>query len=135
MKIVFDTNVLISSTLWNNSVAQKFLFRCIKENISIFSSQEIIEEYKKILARDFNYKEQEIGEILEKILQFLTLVTPSIKVDVVKEDPYDNMIIACAIESKSEYILSYDKHLLKLKEYQGINIARPEEAFGLVFSS
>ena len=58
MKIVFDTNVLISSTLWNNSVAQKFLFRCIKENISIFSSQEIIEEYKKILARDFNYKEQ-----------------------------------------------------------------------------
>ncbi len=133
MNIVFDTNVLISSTLWDNSVAQKFLFRCIKENIQIFSSQEIIEEYKEILTRDFDYKEQEIREILEKILQFLTLASPSMKLNVVKEDIDDNKIIECAIESKSEYILSYDKHLLKLKEYQGIKIFRPEEGFGLMF--
>ena len=135
MKIVFDTNVLISATLWDNSVAQKFLFRCIKENILIFSSQEIIEEYKEILARDFEYTEQKISEILEKILQFLTLVTSSIKIDIVKEDPDDNKIIECAVESKSEYIISYDNHLLKLKEYQGIKIVRPEEALGLIFSS
>ncbi|MBU3913249.1 MAG: putative toxin-antitoxin system toxin component, PIN family [Nanoarchaeota archaeon] len=129
-KIVFDTNVLISSTLWDNSVAQKFLFKCIKENVQIFSSQEIIEEYKEILARDFDYKEQEIGEIFERVLQFLNLVTPSKKVDVVKEDPDDNTIIECALESKAEYIISYDKHLLKLKEFQGIKIVRPEEALG-----
>jgi len=92
-KIVFDTNVLISATLWDNSVAQKFLFKCIKENIQMFSSQEIIKEYKEILARDFDYKEQEIEEILEKILQFLTLVNPSIKIDAVKEDSDDNKII------------------------------------------
>ena len=129
-KIVFDTNVLISATLWENSVAQKFLFKCIKENVRIFSSQEIIEEYKEILARDFDYKEQETGEILERVLQFLTLITPNKKVDVIKEDPDDNIIIECAIESKAEYIISYDKHLLKLKEFQGIKIVRPEEALG-----
>jgi len=129
-KVVFDTNVLISATLWDNSVAQKFLFKCIKENFQIFSSQEIIEEYKEILARDFDYKEQEIGEILEKVLQFLTLVTPSKKMDIVKEDPDDNRIIECAIESKAEYIISYDKHLLKLKEFQGIRIVQPEEGLG-----
>lgn len=132
-KVVFDTNVLISATLWDNSVAQKFLFKCIKENIPIFSSQEIIEEYKEILARDFDYNEQEIGEILERVLQFLTLVTPGIKVDIVKEDPDDNKIIECAVESKAEYILSYDKHLLNLKEYQGIKIVQPEEALGFSF--
>lgn len=54
-KVVFDTNVLISATLWDDSVAQKFLFKCIRENIQIFSSQEIIEEYKEILARDFKF--------------------------------------------------------------------------------
>ncbi len=129
-KIVFDTNVLISATLWDNSVAQKFLFKCIKENVQIFSSQEIIEEYKEILARDFDYKEQETGEILERVLQFVTLVTPSKKVDIVKEDADDNKILECAVESKSEYIVSYDKHLLKLKEFQGIKIVRPEEALG-----
>jgi putative PIN family toxin of toxin-antitoxin system len=102
----------------------------LKENIPIFSSQEIIEEYKEILARDFDYKEQEIGEILEKILQFLTLVTPSKKIDIVKEDVDDNKIIECALESRAEYIISYDKHLLKLKEFQGIKIVQPEEALG-----
>ena len=129
--VVFDTNVLISSTLWNNSVAQKFLFKCIKENIQIFSSQEIIEEYKEILARDFDYKEQEIVGILEKILQFIILVSPKNKIDVIKKDVDDNKIIECAVESKSEYIISYDKHLLKLKEFQGTKIVRPEEALGL----
>jgi len=127
-KIVFDTNVLISATLWGNSVAQKFLFKCIRENVQIFSSQEIIEEYKEILARDFDYKEQEIGEILEKVLQFVILVIPSKKIDIIKEDADDNKIIECAVESDAEYIISYDKHLLKLKEYLGIKIVRPEEA-------
>lgn len=103
------------------------MFRCIKENIQIFSSQEIIEEYKEILARDFDYGEQEIGEILERVLQFVNIVIPNIKVEVVKEDSDDNKIIECAFESNTEYILSYDKHLLKLKEYQGIKIVRPEE--------
>lgn len=129
-RVVFDTNVLISATLWDNSVAQKFLFKCLKENIQIFSSQEIIEEYKKILARDFDYKEQEIGEILERILQFLTLVSPTKKVNLIKEDAEDNKIVECALESKARYIVSYDKHLLKLKEYQEIKIVNPKEVLG-----
>ncbi len=129
-KVVFDTNVLISATLWDNSVAQKFLFKCIRENIQIFSSQEIIEEYKRILERDFGYNEPEIGEILERVFQFIILVIPCEKVNVVKEDSADNKIIECALESRAEYILSYDKHLLKLKEYQGIKIIKPEEALG-----
>ncbi|MDK2907942.1 MAG: uncharacterized protein PWQ87_400 [Candidatus Woesearchaeota archaeon] len=126
-KVVFDTNVLISATLWDNSVAQKFLFRCIMENIQIFSSKKIIEEYEKVLARDFDYKEEEIGEIIGRILQVVKIVTPKIKVDAVKEDPDDNKIIECALESNAEYIISYDKHLLKLKEYKRIKIVRPEE--------
>jgi len=126
-KVVFDTNMLISATLWDNSVAQKFLFRCIRENIQVFSSQEIIDEYKEILARDFDYKEQEIREMVEKILQFITLVNPKNKVSAVKEDSDDNKIIECAIESEAEYIISYDKHLLKIKKYNGIKIVRPEE--------
>ena len=131
MKIVFDTNVLISATLWHNSVAQKFLFKCIQENTQIFSSQEIIEEYKEILARDFGYNKQEIGEILERVLRFVTLVIPDKKIEAVKEDADDNKIIECAIEADAEYIISYDNHLLKLKGYQGIKIVRPEEALGL----
>ncbi len=127
IKVVFDTNILISSTLWVGSVAQKLLFHCIKEDIPIFSSQEIIEEYQKILKRDFGYSEEEIESVMEKIFQFISLVNPNIKVNTVKEDSDDNKIIECALESKADYIITYDKHLLKLINFEGVKIIKPEE--------
>ncbi len=128
MRFTLDTNFLVSATQWNYSIANKLLEKLIRENHDIFATKEILEEFTEILKRDFKYNDQEIREILEKVLQFLTLVTPTKKVDVVKEDTDDNKIIECAIESEAEYILSYDKHLLNLKEYSGIKIIRPEEA-------
>ena len=128
MIVTFDTNILLSATLWDGSVAQKLLFDLIKQNVKIYSTTEILSEYQEILRRDFDFSDEDVSEIMEKVLAFVTLVDPTIKVDAVKEDPDDNIIIECAIESNSKYIISYDKHLLKLGEYQGIRIIRPEEA-------
>ena len=80
------------------------------------------------MKRDFGFSDEEVAEITEKVLAFVTLVSPSVKIDAVKEDPDDNHIIECALESNSKYIITYDKHLLNLKEYLGIRIIRPEEA-------
>ena len=128
MVITFDTNVLLSATLWDGSVAQKLLFDLIRQGIKIYSTTEILSEYQEILKRDFDFSDKEISEIMEKVLVFVTLVNPKTKVNVVKDDPDDDVIIECALESESEYIITYDKHLLNLKEYRGIQIIRPEEA-------
>ena len=127
MRVVFDTNVLISATLWDGSVAQKLLFKLLQPSSRIFSSVEILSEYQKVLNRDFDYSGSEITYILEKILSFVTLIKPVAKVNVVKENPDGNKIIECALASSSEYVITYDKHLLNLKEFQGIKIATPEE--------
>src|SRR3989344_345515 len=129
MKIAIDTNFLVSATQWNYSVSHKLLQKLIRNNAEIFTTKEILEEFAEVLKRDFLYAKKEAQNLLEKVLQFLTLVNPKNKIDIVKEDADDNKIIECAVESKSEYILSYDKHLLKLKEFQGIKIVRPEEIF------
>jgi len=128
MTVTFDTNALLSATLWDGSVAQKLLHDLIKQNIKIYSSLEILNEYQKILKRDFDFSDKDVAEIMQKILAFITLVKPEIKVSVVKNDPDDNIIIECAIESKSKYIITYDKHLLNIGEYSGTRIIRPEEA-------
>ncbi len=126
MNIVFDTNVLISSTLWNNSVAQKLLFKMVSLDMKIFSSKEILEEYEKVLQRDFGYSIDEITRIFEKISPTISLVMPVEKVDVVKSDPDDNKIIECALSSNADYIITYDKHLLEIVEFNGIKIIKPE---------
>ncbi|MEK6900541.1 MAG: putative toxin-antitoxin system toxin component, PIN family [Nanoarchaeota archaeon] len=128
MAVTFDTNVLLSATLWDGSVAQKLLFALIRQNVKIYSSTEIIIEYKKVLKRDFDFSDQEVAESEEKVLSFLTLVKPAVKVDVVKEDIDDNKIIECALESKSKFIITYDLHLLRIKEYKNIQIIKPETA-------
>lgn len=126
MRVVLDTNVLISATLWSGSVAQKLLFKLIKTESQIFSSIDILEEYKKVLERDFVYTENEVINILEKIVSFMTLVQPREKIDIVKNDPDDNKIIECALASAATYIVTYDKHLLNLGEVRGIKIIKPE---------
>lgn len=115
MAVTFDTNVLLSATLWDGSVAQKLLFFLIKQEVKICSTFEIISEYQEILRRDFDFSNDDINVIMEVIMGFVTLVNPTLKVNVVKDDPDDNCIIECAIESNSDYIITYDKHLLNLK--------------------
>lgn len=127
MKFTVDTNFLVSATQWDYSVSYKLLQKLIRNNAEIFTTQEILNEFSEVLKRDFLYNELEIQNLLEKVIQFLTLVIPSKKVDIVKEDIDDNKVIECAIESNSEFILSYDRHLLKIREYQGIKIIKPEE--------
>ena len=128
MVITFDTNVLLSATLWDGSVAQKLLFDLIRQRIKIYSTTEILSEYQEILRRDFNFSDEEISEIMEKVLAFVTLVSPQTKIKAVKDDPDDDKIIECALESQSKYIITYDKHLLNLKEFRGIRVIKPEEA-------
>ena len=128
MKITADTNFLVSATQWDNSVAHKLLIKLIEINAEVFTTKEILGEFSEVLQRDFKYSEEEADKIIEKILSFIILIEPKIKADVVKEDPDDNIIIECALESKSKYIITYDKHLLRIKDYQGIKIIKPEEA-------
>jgi len=132
MNVVFDTNVLLSATLWDGSEAQKLLFKLINLDVKIFSSPEIIAEYQRILKRDFGYKDKQIQEITEKVFSFVNLINPKIKLNVFKKDPDDDKILECALTSKSKYIITYDKPLLKLKQYQNILILHPKEFLKLI---
>ena len=127
MKVTVDTNFLISATQWDYSVAHKLLKKLILSDAKIFTTQDILDETVEVLERDFEYSKNEAKNIIGKILLFAKLVEPKQKVDIVKNDPDDNKVIECAIESSSDYIVTYDRHLLKLKEYKGIKIITPEE--------
>ena len=127
MKVTVDTNFLISSTQWDYSVAHKLLKKFILSDVKIFTMQAILDEAVEVLERDFEYSKNEAKNIIEKILLFASLIEPKQKVEIIKDDPDDNKVIECAIESSSDYIITYDKHLLKLKNYKGIQIIKPEE--------
>ena len=127
MRVVLDTNVLLSATVWRGSVASKLLYKLLQLQANIFCSNEIIREYKRVLKRDLDYSDEEVFELLEKVFSFVSLVYPKEKVSIVKESPADDRIIECALASKSDYLVTYDKELLKVVKYKSVKIVRPEE--------
>lgn len=127
MKISVDTNFLVSATQWDYSVAHKLLVKLLEEEVQIFTTKDVLQEFSKVLERDFQYSNEEIAKIIEKVMMFTHLIETTSKLDVIRDDPEDNKILECAVDSGSEYILTYDQHLLKLKEFLGIKIVKPED--------
>jgi len=73
-----------------------------------------------------------IEEWRNLIIESSVIINPKIKLNVIKEDPDDNKFLEAGISGNADLIISQDKHLLKLKEYQGIKIVSPEEALLLI---
>ncbi len=131
MKVTTDTNVLVSATFWTGD-SYKILDMIDKGEVELVLSDDIIKEYTDVVNRDEIMKKVEnkgliISKIVDSAITNATLVEPVEKLDVVKEDINDNIIIECAIEGKVDYIVTQDEHLLDLKEFEGIKIVTPEE--------
>jgi len=127
MRVVLDTNVLVSGIHWSGD-SEKILRDWFLGKFKLISSLQIIEEYVKTLASfkvpmDFKYISWWESLIVEKVI----LVMPKGSVNIVKEDADDNKFIEAAIEGNADYIITQDKHLLKLKEFKGIKIVTPKE--------
>lgn len=124
-RIVFDTKIYISSFFWKGA-SYKSILHTIESNFKIFVSEAIIKEIKRVLARDFNLEEKTIDEFARGILMFADLIEARQKIDFITDDPDDNRILECAVAGKADYIVTQDKHLLKIEEYKDIKIVMPE---------
>lgn len=126
LRIVFDTNIWISATNWNESVSRKLFEKSDKDTFDIFISLEMIEEYERVMLRDF--APNELTNAFSKRIKATTIIIQPIeKIEIVQADPDDNKIIECAVAANANYIITYDPHLLNLKEFRGIKIVKPEE--------
>ncbi len=132
MNVVLDTNIFLSGIHWNGS-SDKVLRHWFLKKFSLVVSSEILDELFRQL-RDFKIQmpEQVIDAWEKLILEKSIFVIPKTKINVVKADPDDNKFIEAAIEGKASYIVSQDKHLLNIGEYQNIKIISPEEFLKLV---
>ena len=127
MRVTLDTNILVSSMLWDYSTAHKLIISLKEREAKMFTSRQILEEFGNILAREFNYNKTQIEETLNFALTFAEVIETSETINIIDKDPSDNKIVECAVASESNYILSYDKHLLELREFRKIRILTPEE--------
>jgi len=129
MKVVADTNVLISATFWFGS-SNKIIELAEKKEIELVLSKEIIKEYSEVLKYEeiqekIKNKNLEMKHSIQKIISISTIVEAEENINIVKEDPDDNKVLECAKAGNVDFIITNDNHLLKLEEFEGIKIITP----------
>ncbi len=127
MKIVFDTNVILSSFL-TEGIAHKIFNHCVI-NHSIYLSDYIVNELTRILTKKFKVKTTELNEFLNFIESYLTKAIPDNLIPDICRDKNDNQILQLAEYIKADIIISGDKDLLVLKKFKSTNIISPREYF------
>ena len=131
MKITLDTNVLISATFWQGE-AFKVISLIEQKKVVCYLSEAILQEYSKVLHSDEIIEKTEKKQLivkptLMKVIEMCKIVDPQRIIDAVNDDPDDNKILECAVEAQVDFIISYDRHLLNFKEFEGIRIISPKE--------
>lgn len=127
MKVVLDTNIFISGIFWKGS-SNKVITNWKERKFTIVTSLEAISEIIRVL-NDFKIRlsDDMIKEWVDIIVRNSIMVEPREKINIVKDDPKDNIFIEIAVAGNVECIITQDKHLLKIKRFRGIKIITPEE--------
>lgn len=121
IKAVFDTNVYISALTSQNSKAEYAYLLAIEGKVELYTSVAILTETAKKLREKFLWEDDNITDALKHISKVATVLKTRIHLNILPDAP-DNRILECAKEADANLIITGDKHLLDLKEYQGIGI-------------
>lgn len=119
MKVVFDSNILISALLFPGGCAEAAVERILDGTDSLVISQPIIKEILSVLASKFSRDKEELSRVAVLLGDLGELVEPSCRIDVFSDEP-DNRILECAVAGKAEAIVTDDKAMLAIGRYEGI---------------
>ena len=132
MRIVLDTNVVVSALLWGGT-PYRLILAAADGNIELCTSPALLLELREVLAREHlasrlaqqrSSVEQAIGFYIELAVNVSPLVTPR----VVPGDADDDHVIAAALAGKADFVVSGDRHLLSMGSHEGRPIVTAAEA-------
>lgn len=133
MKIVLDTNVLISAFVFKGFAAKVF-DHCATQHTIILSPW-IIEELLDKLQHKFNLEAAIVKELQDLLLEKVSVIEPANAVPDICRDKDDNHILQIADFVKADFIITGDKDLLELTSYNAIPILQPRIFFDQIESN
>lgn len=121
MKVVFDTNILVSALVFPGGQGEAALRRIVEERDQLILSKPILNELLGILGRKFSRDAEELAHVAVFLSDLAQYVKPRRRLQVVKDEP-DNRILECALTGRAIAIVTGDRALLALGEFHGVRI-------------
>jgi len=134
-KIVIDTNVIVSSLRSKSGYSYKLLSVIDDERIKVFISVPVILEYEDAIKREkseIKFKKAEIDDFLD----FICLIGEQRKIHYLwrpyLKDRKDDMFLELAVESESDFIITFNKRDFEGTENFKIKTITPKEFFKVI---
>ena len=136
MRIVADTNTVVSGLLWSGP-PQQLINAAREKRITLYSSLALAAEFAEVIGREqfarrIRAAKLSAAELVADYARLANLVVPADINPAVAGDPDDDQILACALAANVDAVVSGDKRLRNLKTYQGIRIISATEVLALI---
>jgi len=127
LKVVIDTSSLISYALTKGEIMVKIIETWKREELQLILSSKTQAELMEVLDRPKikSRSGRTRDWLLGQIEMYAVFVKGVVDANGICRDPKDDKFLACAVEGKAHYLVSSDKDLLDLGQYEGVCILNP----------
>ena len=122
MKVVLDTNILISAIVFGGKPRTILELIVMERKITGITSKFALNELLGILEIKFKYSQDQLDRVEKLIEENFTIVNPQNIPKIIKEDICDNQFLAILNDITVDFIISGDQHLSKIKMYRNVPI-------------
>lgn len=132
VRIIIDTNALLSGLLWQGT-PHILLSQVRNGTVELITNPELLNEFTEVIQRPkfagiLQRTSRTPERVLEELRQLAEIIITLPLPEPVCRDPDDDVVLACAIAAQVDAIVSGNSDLLTLKKFQGIPILTPAEA-------
>jgi uncharacterized protein len=121
IRVVADTNVFISALMFGG-LPGLFLDVAFSGAFQLVTSEVLLDELDEKLRVKFGLSTEDADAVRRRLSDSAETASPQLTLDAVRDDPDDNRVLECAVAGKANYIVSGDRHLLRLTAYDGIPV-------------
>jgi putative PIN family toxin of toxin-antitoxin system len=129
LKLVIDTNVVISALLKPESNPALIMSLILRGDCRLCVTEKIFAEYEEVLGRGKFKKlnQASVREFLSTLKSRALWVVPKVIIDDVAKDPADNAFLECALESKADFLITGNIAHFPEKKFHRTSIVIPGE--------
>ena len=126
MRVVLDSSVLIAASISRAGVCAELLEDVLTHH-ELIISEFIADEVQRKLREKFRFPASEIGQLRRLLARVAISVTPrDLPADVCR-DPKDIPVLGTAVAGSASLLVTVDRDLLAVGEFQGTVIIRPAD--------
>lgn len=127
LRAILDTNIVVSGTISSSGAPFEVLEAWRHRRFTLVTSPQILSEVQRVfgyprIRKAYGLDQATIEQVVARLAKYAVVTPGDLAIDAIKEDPADDMFLACAVEGDADFIVSGDSHLLDLRTFRGAEI-------------